>query len=243
MYYEDEGQGPPILLLNGAFGTIDAERGNWRRLVPTLAPRYRAIQIEARGHGRTNNPLNYLTYALLADDLIAFIEQRELGPVHIVGMSDGGIIGIAIALARPDLVRSLVGLGVNYMVDDNIREEARLLDPDRLARDRPEVVALIGPRHDAVHGEGYWRILARQLLENALANPSWTPEDLERIAAPTLMIAGEDDPFANHDQMLTMKRRIPDVEILILNNAAHALTPVSRQMMDLAIVDFLDRHA
>ena len=55
-YYEEQGSGPPLLLLNGAAGTLDDSKGAWTALRPYLAQRYRVVQVEGRGCGRTDNP-------------------------------------------------------------------------------------------------------------------------------------------------------------------------------------------
>ena len=57
LYYEEEGAGPPLVLLNGVTGTLDEPgRGGWGTLRPYLAQRYRVVHVEHRGHGRADNP-------------------------------------------------------------------------------------------------------------------------------------------------------------------------------------------
>jgi pimeloyl-ACP methyl ester carboxylesterase len=85
-----------------------------------LAGALRAIQIEHRGHGRTNYPAGDLRYETIAADICAFIEQQGLAPAHLAGISDGGIIALQIGLSRPDLARTLIGVGANYCVDAQI---------------------------------------------------------------------------------------------------------------------------
>jgi pimeloyl-ACP methyl ester carboxylesterase len=70
---------------------------------------------------------------------------------------------------------------------------------------------------------------------------SYTAEDLERIAVPTLWIAGENDPTFELDQLLTMKRRIPGAELLIVNHAGHDPHGTHPHLVGPAIVDFLSR--
>ncbi len=204
MYYEEQGGGAPLILLHGATGTIDDQvaASNWRSLVPLLSGMHRVIQIEHRGHGRTNNPANTMTYEIIAADICAFIEQQGLAPAHIAGVSDGGIIALQIGLTRPDLARTLIGVGANYTVDDRVRAAVAVLDPVFLERERPQWARDLARRHDAHREPDYWRELVRQLAVNSLTNPTWTEADLRRIPTPTLMIAGENDPFGNLEQMV-----------------------------------------
>ena len=72
---------------------------------------------------------------------------------------------------------------------------------------------------------------------------AWTVDDLRRVQCPTLLIAGEDDPFANTEQMITMKREIPGAEWLIVNHAGHAVHAEHPEVVGPRIVDFLLRHS
>jgi hypothetical protein len=81
LYYEDEGQGEPLLLLHGALGAVDpAVSSSWAVLRPALAERYRTVSLEHRGHGRSDNPAGLLAYAQLADDVAASITRLDLAP-------------------------------------------------------------------------------------------------------------------------------------------------------------------
>ena len=75
LYYEEEGSGPPLVLLNGALATLDEpSRGGWATLRPFLTQRYRVVHVEGRGHGRTDNPggPDAYTLATLAADTRGF---------------------------------------------------------------------------------------------------------------------------------------------------------------------------
>ena len=180
----------------------------WGLLAPSFAERYHVFVIEHRGHGRTDNPSGTLTYDLLRDDLAATIQALNIAPAHIAGMSDGGIVALGIGMARPELARALVAVGANYYVDDVIRETVAM-DLDAFERDHPDIAALMSAAHDEAMYPGHWKDLWQLVLDNALTNPAWTEEDLQRISSPTLIMAGEHDPFANLDQMVGMKQTSP----------------------------------
>jgi pimeloyl-ACP methyl ester carboxylesterase len=248
MYYEEEGEGEPLVLLHGATGAIDFHLAGWGHLLPAFAERYRAIQIEHRGHGRTDNPAGTLAFDQLADDVAGFIEQLDLAPAHVAGVSDGGIIALTLAMTRPELVRSLVLVGANYTTDEQVRAANAFIDPDVLEQEHPEFAEMLAGFHDVHHHPGYWRELVRQIKANLADNPAYPEEDLARIQAPTLLIAGETDPWGNLDQMLTMRRAISQAEMLILNHAGmdelsnHACQYTRADIVGPAVLDFLARH-
>ena len=109
-YYEEHGSGDPLFLLHG--GLADAD--SFGHQTPTLAARYRVIVPERRGHGRTADVAGPITYDLMADDTIALMDALNRGAAHLVGWSDGGNVGLLVAIKRPDLVRKLVVMGSNF---------------------------------------------------------------------------------------------------------------------------------
>jgi pimeloyl-ACP methyl ester carboxylesterase len=250
MYYEEEGQGEPLLLLHGALGAVDpAVTSSWVTLRPSLAARYCTYSLESRGHGRTNNPAGRLSYAQMAADIAAFIERLDLAPAHLAGFSDGATLGLVLGMSRPALLRSLVCVGANYCIDDHLRHGMELFDAAALERETPEFAAELARRHDAHHHPGYWRELVRQVRANVEAELVWKEEDLHRIPVPTLLIMGEADFALSLEQMLSMRRSIPNSEMLILNHAGmdglanHRVQFTRADLVGPVILDFLDRHA
>lgn len=250
MYYEEEGDGAPLLLLHGALGAVDPlATSGWSALTPSLAARYRVFSLEARGHGRTTNPAGTLSYARLAADVAAFIEQFQLAPVHLAGFSDGATIGLALGMKHPALLRSLVCVGANYRIDDHLQRGMALFDAAMLERDAPRFAAELARRHDPHQFPGYWRDLVRQLRENVEAELTWTEADLRRIPTPTLLIMGEADVALSLEQMLEMRRSIPNSEMVILNHAGldgldnHRVQATRADVVGPIMLDFLGRHA
>lgn len=248
MYYEEQGQGEPLILLHGATGAIDFHLIGWGHLMPVFAERYRAIHLEHRGHGRTDNPAGRLSYDQIADDVAAYIDQLGLAPAHVAGMSDGGIIALALGMTRPDLVRSLVCVGANYTNDEQTTAANAGIDAEVLEREHPEFAEMLAGFHDPHHHPGYWRELVGQLKANLAVAPAYTEADLARIHAPTLLIAGETDLWGNVDQMVTMRRVIPRSEMLILNHAGmdwlsnHVVQFSRADIVGPVVLDFLGRH-
>lgn len=248
MHYEETGQGEPLVLLLGATGSLDWHPDGWGALAPTFAQHYRTFQVEQRGHGHTSNPSGRLSYGQMADDAAAFIARLGLVPAHVAGMSDGGIIGLALGMTRPDLLRSLICVGANYHVDAQFMESVQDFRPETLEREAPEWVAAMVAAHDTSHYPGYWRELVRQLRAMFLTEPAYSEADLRTIPTPTLLIAGETDRYISLEQTLTMRRNIPHSEMLILNHAGldpdanHIVQHTRAEIVGPVILDFLARH-
>src|SRR4051812_4375455 len=103
-WYDERGDGAPLVLLHG--GLVDA-----RWFAPNLEPlaeRFHVYLPERRGHGHTADVQGPITYQLMADDTIAFLDQVVGGPADLVGHSDGAFIALLVAIQRPDLIDRLV---------------------------------------------------------------------------------------------------------------------------------------
>src|SRR4029450_3579230 len=103
-WYDEHGDGEPLVLLHG--GLVDA-----RFFAPNLGPlaeRFHVYTPERRGHGHTPDVEGPITYQVMADDTIAFLDQVVGAPADLVGHSDGAFVALLVAMQRPDLVHRLV---------------------------------------------------------------------------------------------------------------------------------------
>ncbi len=107
MYYEIHGEGKPLVLLHGAFGTAEG----WANVLPTLAKKRRVIIIEQQGHGHTGDRDLPLSYERMAEDTAALLQQIHVQGADVFGYSDGGVVGLRLAMKHPELVGKLAILG------------------------------------------------------------------------------------------------------------------------------------
>src|SRR5512132_3263013 len=103
-WYDESGEGEPLVLLHG--GLVDARF--FEKNIGPLAARFHVFTPERRGHGHTPDVDGPITYELMAQDTIAFLETVVGGPAHLVGHSDGAFVAMLVAMRRPELVRELV---------------------------------------------------------------------------------------------------------------------------------------
>jgi pimeloyl-ACP methyl ester carboxylesterase len=104
VYHEAQGTGETVLLIHG----LGSSTEDWEPQVAALSPRFSVVTYDVRGHGRSGKPAGAYSVQQFAADAAALVEALHLGPVHVVGLSMGGMIGFQLAVDRPELVRSLV---------------------------------------------------------------------------------------------------------------------------------------
>jgi pimeloyl-ACP methyl ester carboxylesterase len=236
-YYEVHGEGPPVVLLHG--GMTDAD--SWAMQLPALADRRTCFLPERRGHGRTNDPDGPITFEAMAEDTVAFLEQVVGEPADLVGWSDGGNVGLLIALQRPELVRKLVVIGSNYH-HDGLRPEAGAFffdaDPDG-----PDLAMMREPYQARTpDGAEHWPVVLSKMREMWVSGPTMTTDDLARIEAPTLVVVGDDD-IVDHLHTVSLFESLPAGQLAVIPGTSHVAPMEKPALLNQLIVDFLDDGA
>ncbi|TCC25176.1 alpha/beta fold hydrolase [Kribbella speibonae] len=231
-YYDELGTGEPVVLLHGGGVTADS----WQGQVPALAAQYRVLVPERRGHGRTPDVDGPVSMEIFAADTAAFVEALELGPVHVVGWSDGGKVGMSLALSRPDLVRKLVLIGTELTHAGGTTANQALLDPggmDFLAaafRPQYEPLSPDGPDHfDVVFAK--WTQMWKTLPDVDLAA-------LRTLPMPVLLMQGDDD-CVRIEHTAEVARAIPDAQVAVVPGASHGLPLEKPELVSQLLLDFL----
>jgi pimeloyl-ACP methyl ester carboxylesterase len=215
MYYEVHGEGPPLVLLHGGGGAIP------ERWIPFFAPRFGVVAPEQMGHGHTADAVDReFHYHDMAEDTVELMRQLEIESAVIVGYSDGGIIGLDIAIHHPERVAKLVLTGVNTRVDGytpEVQEYGRTFDPtDEPA---PDWYARISP-----DGAGHWPVVQGRLKPMWIAEPAFSEAEVGSVRAPTLIIVGDGD-IVTPEHAVEMFRTIPDAHLCIVPRAGHGAMP------------------
>jgi pimeloyl-ACP methyl ester carboxylesterase len=220
-WYETEGTGDPLVLLHGGLCTNDT----WGSLRADLAAAYRVLLPERRAHGHTPDVGGPLSYRDMADDTAAFLEEVVGGAAHLVGWSDGGVVALLVAVARPDLVRSVVVIGANFRPAAECSVEPRMLDA--MTPDGPDM-AFFRELYEAVAPDGadHWPVVVAKATEMWRTQPTLTAEELGRIQAPTLVMVGDDD-MMTLEHTTALYRAIPDSRLAVVPGASH-LVPLEK---------------
>ena len=232
-WYDEQGEGEPLVLLHGGMST----NATWAAQMPELSAHFRIIAPERRGHGHTPDLDGPLSYDVMSADTIGFVDALVGGPAHLVGWSDGGIVGLLVAMARPDLVRKLIVIGTNFDTSGLTPEAMEgfttlSADSDDLAmlREAYQTASPDGPRH--------WPLMVDKFKEMVSTQPAITLEQLARITAATLVVVGDHD-IVRLDHTSTLFRAIPDSELAVVPGTSHFLTMEKPDLVNRLLLDFL----
>ncbi|MDQ3965107.1 MAG: alpha/beta hydrolase [Actinomycetota bacterium] len=187
MYYEIHGTGKPLVLLHGAYMTIDA----MGEVVSELAKTGQVIAVELQAHGRTADVDRPLSYEQMAEDIAALLRHLKIEDADVFGYSMGGGVALQIAIRHPEMVRKLVLASVSYNNDGiypEVLEAIETITPEAFAGTpwREEYDRI------APNPEDFPTLVAK-LKELDLTFVGWPPEDIQAIEAPTLVIIGDSD--------------------------------------------------
>jgi pimeloyl-ACP methyl ester carboxylesterase len=231
IYHEIHGGGEPVLLLHGGFCSIEMMRPQ----VEALSGEYTVYAPERPGHGRSPDLPGPIGYVESVADTIAYMDEVGLADAHIVGFSDGAIIGLLIALRHPRRIRSLVSISGNldptgFVVGGTETEGAdAAADPDR-TRQWYDELSPDGPEHaDAV---------LEKLMHLWTTEPAIAPADLARVETPTLIMAGDRDVI-RLDHSALMAESIPGAQLCIVPGAGHRLLDERPGFVTFAVREFL----
>jgi len=198
IYYEIYGQGKPMVLLHGNGGSI----GSRASLIPEFASHYQVVAFDARCHGKSDCPKGYLTYEQMASDVNAALTHLKIDSAYIWGQSDGGIIGLLMAINYPKKVRKLLASGAN------LRPDTTALDP-ALVPILDKMWAVV--KNDSVRSKQF-RLLVDQ--------PNIKASDLKKIKADVMIMGGDRDAIRN-EHLLEMHNNIPGSLLCILPGTTH----------------------
>ena len=150
----------------------------------------------------------------MADETIAFLEQLG-GPAHLIGWSDGGNVGLLVAMQRPELVGRLVTIGSNYNHDG--------LLPLPVDADSP-VLAMLAAEYGERSPDGaeHFGEIVGKSLEMFAVEPTLTVDDLRTVAVPVLVMVGDDDAIALA-HTCSLYEAIPGAQLAVVPGASHAL--------------------
>jgi pimeloyl-ACP methyl ester carboxylesterase len=244
MHYCVHGQGEPLVLLHA--GTLDAD--SWRPYLEAFAARYQVFTPDSRGHGRSDNPAGEMSYRLLADDMAAFMQALDLRRPLIAGYSDGGQIALEIGMHYPELPQCLIVGGATFKISDMglawVRdvlgdEGSPGVDTERFARSHPEWAATL----QQIYGPERWKPLLAQIKRMWTTPLNYTPDDLARVCAPSLVMLGDRDELMPVEEAAEMCRLLPNAELSVIPGADHGAFFSARvTSFQSTMLDYLGRH-
>jgi pimeloyl-ACP methyl ester carboxylesterase len=219
MYYQLYGSGSPVLLLHGGFNTVEE---TFPRQLGPLSATHLLIAPEQQGHGRTPDIDAPLDYVDMADKTAELLKRLALGRVDVLGLSDGGIVGLLLASRHPGLVRHLAVTGASTLplqasFTPDVTAEAQSWDP------ATDTAGMARYRREFADPPAHYQVIVAKLKELWLRHPTdeeLGPAVLHRIRAPTMVMAGDHDGVLL-EHTIAIWRNIDHAELFIVPGTSH----------------------
>lgn len=221
LFYEIYGAGPPLLLIHGGLSNHRV----WRGEIERLAENHTVILADSRGQGRSSRTAEPITYDLMAADYLKLLDVLNVASVSLVGWSDGGIIGLDIAIHHPERLDALFVQAANATPDgalSNLSAARRGIEPPPL-------------RHYDDVGEEIEALWANE--------PNFTAEELASIRVPTQIAIGAHDEAISLSHTIALAAAIPGARLTILPGVGHSAPLEDPDGYASAVLAFLDEEA
>lgn len=200
MYYEVYGEGKPLILLHGAFYTINM---NWAQLIPELSKTRKVIAIEMQGHGHSPYSDRKFTIKTLAKDVEKLMDYLKIDSADVAGYSMGGSVAYQFAVQSPKRLRKLVIISSTY------KSSGWLPIGNNALKDfKPEFFdnTPMKTEYDSVAPDkNNWRKFLSQMMVNAAEKFNIGDANIAKIKAPVLIIAGDNDGTDKIELMKTYR--------------------------------------
>jgi len=207
LYYETYGSGEPLLLIHGNGGSI----GDFAAQIPFFRTRYRVIAMDSRDQGKSSDSSGSLTYEKMTDDLAALLDHLNTGPVNVVGWSDGGIEALLLGIRHPQKVKKIVAMAANLNPTDKAVQPEIIAGVKKMIADIPATV------RNTSQGRRELRVISI-----VLEQPNIDPRALEKIIAPTLVLASDHD-LIRDEHTVEIYHHLPNGRLAIFPSATHMI--------------------
>jgi pimeloyl-ACP methyl ester carboxylesterase len=240
VYYEVYGEGRPLVLLHGAFYTIEL---NWEQLIPELSKTRKVIAIEMQGHGHSPFSDRELSITTLASDVEKVMDYLKIDSADVAGYSMGGSVAYQFAVQSPKRLRKLVIISSTY------KTSGWLSVVNSAFKDfKPEFFdnTPLQTAYDAVAPDKTkWRMFLEQMFVFAKTHFNVGDSNIAKIAAPVLLISGDNDGLDKVELMKTYQllggglsdmEPMPKSHLAIVPSQGH----VSLMMQTTTILNYLN---
>jgi pimeloyl-ACP methyl ester carboxylesterase len=234
MYYaifNKEGN-DPVILLHGGFGSSDY----WSFEVPLLSKTHKVIIVDSRGHGRSTMSNQPFSYNLMASDILQLMDTLKIKRASIVGWSDGGVIGLVLAIQYPERINKLFTFGANFNLSGYKSEPS---DTTMAARFMARAQANYRKLSPTPENFAEFR---KAIAKMYSAEPDLKPADIKTIKAPTVIACGEYEQFIKREHFEDLAHLIPGAKLVILPNVSHGGPLQDPGHFHQAVVNLLDAN-
>jgi pimeloyl-ACP methyl ester carboxylesterase len=229
IHYAITGHGSPVIFLHGGLANVDY----WGNQVPAVAAHHTVILMDSRGHGRSTRDARPYGYDLMADDVIALMDALKIPKADIVGWSDGGILGLDLAMRYKDRIGKVFAFAANTVtsgVKDGVEKNPTFAA--YIERAGREYRTLSATPDD-------YNAFVEQISRMWAEQPNWSDAQLRDIDTPVLVVDGDHDEAIKREHTEYMAATIPHAGLLILPNVSHFAFLQDPDQFNFAILHFL----
>lgn len=251
IYYEDTGSGLPVIMGH----SILCSGEMWMYQVPRLSERYRVINVDQRGHGRSVPATGPYTIRDMVDDFVALLDHLEIDRAVWAGLSMGGMVAMHAAIVAPDRVSSLILLDTHAGAETLYKKvKYRAMSVGTMAFGvRPFFPAVIPllfgrttieentdlvedwkQRFASIHIPSITRAVSALVKRPSILN------ELAEVNAPSLVIVGEEDASLPPPKSKEIADALPDAEMVVIPQAGHLAALEKPDEVTKVMLGFLD---
>jgi pimeloyl-ACP methyl ester carboxylesterase len=204
-------------------------------MLPHLAATRQVVAVEQQGHGHTADIDRPLTFEQEADGTAAALKYLEIEQVDVFGYSDGGNVGLGLAIRHPALVRKVAIAGTNVTNDGLVPgayEFMAAMTPELLGDEFRQLYEAEAPRPED------WPVLVEKIRQQVITLEGWTPEQLSSITAPTLVVIGDADTVTP-EHALELVRLIPNAHLGVVPMRDHLSLGMQPDLLLAILAEFL----
>jgi esterase len=258
LHFKEYGQGEPVLILHGLFGTAD----NWQTVANQLATQFTVFAVDLRNHGRSFHSDDTFNYDVLADDIQDFMDKHWLYQTRLIGHSMGGKVAMQVALNDPDRIQKLAIIDIAPRAyrggHENIFQALNALDLNalknrpqaetflmqQLENDVPTVQFLLKnlSRRPSSEGGGFEWKMNLSVLERDYDNILKPIEATEPFENPTLFVRGGLSRYIKDEDTVEMLKLFPKMRLETIPNAGHWVHANQPELLIKSLFTFLMRN-
>jgi len=237
IYYEEYGNGIPLILLEGGMGSIE----DFSACIPTLSKKYRVIAPDMPGQGRSGMA-DSMSYQLLANYISKFVDVLGLDSCYVMGWSDGGNTALILANNRPDKIKKVLVSGANYTLNGypsilkDTTDFAREINSPQFEIDAKEEIAnylKLGPGRD-------WKKMFIDINKMWKQATYFPASVLEGINIPVMLVLGDRDAVTL-EHGIEMYHLIKGSQFCVLPNTSHRVYFEKPALISEIAIDFFKK--
>jgi len=225
MYYEIYGQGKPLILIHGNGQSIFS----MGHQIQYFSKHYQVIVADSRGHGKTGIGKGKLTYKQMAKDWASLLDQLKIDSTYVLGWSDGGIIGLLLAIHYSPKVKMLAVMGANLRPDTSAVYSWAV----NWVKQMDQMTDLMIAKNDTTKN---WKLI-KQYLGLVGKQPNIPLTDLHKISSPVLVLAGDKDVIREEHTVL-IYQNIPKAQLCIFPGETHMIPVTNPELFNQTVYNF-----